>query len=422
MALPGDERISRSFAIGSGMGHGRIRGGLVVLLLAALVVPAAIAPAIQRANGTPMAVGADVAAEETGAGLEARIERLAAGSGLVGVLGLLAIGTVLLTVCVEKLISYLTRAAFGLRLSLFALAIVFTGFEFDDTILALVLSAGSLEGAALGTALGTALSIVGVTLALAAIVSPFPVDLPTDYVVLFALAPVVLVPFVLLGTLTLIHGVALLTVFVLLLGYILVRESQRDSPVFRSSDLGEAVRLDGGVDFPASVGEIPEDRVIRGRTGAGWIWLVLAILTLGGVVFASMLLEAGSEVVVEAFGIEETVFGATVLAAILTFEDVMLTIEPIRRNVPEIGVGNVIGSVCFSVTANVGVIMLLGELTISASVLAFHLPAVILLTALAAGFLYRGQLQRWHGVLLGSLYVAYWLVAILVFGGVPISG
>jgi len=53
-----------------------------------------------------------------------------------------------LTVCVEKLISYLTRAALKLKISLFALAILFTGFEFDDTILALVLSAGDLEGAA----------------------------------------------------------------------------------------------------------------------------------------------------------------------------------------------------------------------------------------------------------------------------------
>jgi cation:H+ antiporter len=135
-----------------------------------------------------------------------------------------------------------------------------------------------------------------------------------------------------------------------------------------------------------------------------------------------MLLEGGSEVVIEGVGIDQTVFGATFLTLILTFEDIMLTIEPVRRGFPEIGVGNVIGSVLFSVTGNVGVIMFLSEVTISPSVLTFHLPAIIIMTVLAAYFFSEGQLKRWHGYLLGGLYVAYWLIAIVVFGGVPLGG
>ncbi|WP_255682177.1 sodium:proton exchanger [Natrinema sp. SYSU A 869] len=340
----------------------------------------------------------------------------------MGALLVLIAGGVLLTVCVEKLISYLTRAALRLKISLFALAILFTGFEFDDTILALVLSAGDLESAALGTALGTGLAIIGVTLALAAIIRPFPVDLPPDYVALFALAPLLLIPFVLLGTLTFVHGLLLLGAFVLMFGYIIAREYQRDTPVFRNTELGEEIQADGGIALPAEFSEISEDRLVGDRSASGWIWLSLAVLALIGIVFASMLLEAGSEVVVDGLGLEETVFGATVLTVILTFEDVMLTIEPVRRGVPEIGVGNVIGSVLFSVTGNVGVIMLLSDLEISRSVLTFHLPTVILVTALAAYFLYEGELKRWHGFLLGGLYIAYWLIAIVVFGGVPIGG
>jgi cation:H+ antiporter len=307
-------------------------------------------------------------------------------------------------------------------MSLFALAIVFTGFEFDDTVLALVLSAGDLEGAALGTALGTGLAIVGVTLALAAVVRPFPVDLPTDYVVLFALGPLLLVPFVLTQTLTFVHGLLLVGSFVLTFGYVLVREYRRETPVFRNTELGESVQTDGGVALPQSVSDIPEDRVVAGRSLSGPIWVALAVLSLVGIVFASMLLEAGSGVVVEGFGIDETVFGATVLTAILTFEDLLLTLEPVRRGVPEIGVGNVIGSVLFSVTGNVGVIMLLSDLTISPSVLTFHLPAVVVVTALAAYFFHQGRLKRWHGLLLGGLYVAYWVIALVVFGGVPLGG
>ena len=385
--------------------------GLAIVLVGVLALTACVTPVV-----------AQEADDEGEGGFEGRIEGFLEAQGLLGALAVLVFGAVLLTACVEKLVDYLTRAALGLKVSLFALAIVFTGFEFDDTILALVLSAGDLEAAALGTALGTGLAIVGVTLALAAIVRPFPVDLPTDYVVIFGLAPLLLVPFVLAGTLTFVHGLLLIAAFVLIFGYLIVREYRRDVPVFLNSEIGREIRADGGVALPSSVSEIPEDRFVRGRPTAGWIWLSFAVLALAGIVFASVLLEAGSAVVVERFGIEETVFGATVLTAILTFEDVMLTIEPVRRGIPEIGVGNVIGSVLFSVTGNIGVIMLLGELEVSGSVLTFHLPAVILVTALAAYFLYTRELKRWHGFLLGGLYVAYWVLALVVFGGVPLGG
>jgi cation:H+ antiporter len=386
-------------------------------VVALLVVALPVAPVVAQDDGE-----AGEAGEEGEGGIEGMIEGFVEGQGLLGAILVLVVGIVLLTACVEKLISYLTRAALGLKMSLFALAIVFTGFEFDDTILGLVLAAGGLEGAALGTALGTGLAIIGVTLALAALVRPFPVDLPTDYIVLFALSPLVLVPFVLIGTLTLVHGIVLLGFFVLTFLYLIVREYQRGEPVFRSSELGEAIRPDGGVALPPSVSDIPEDRFVRGRNYAGVIWFGLAVVALVGIVSASMLLEAGSEVAVEGLGIEQTVFGATVLTAILTFEDIMLTLEPVRRGVPEIGVGNVIGSVLFSVTGNVGIIMLVSDLRISPSVLTFHLPAIIVVTALAAYFLYRGGLKRWHGAVLGGLYVVYWLVAIFVYGGVPLGG
>jgi len=398
--------------------------GIGLVAVALLVVAGGVAAGSVTETGVVAQDGAERGEEreETEGGIEGLIAGLLDDAGLAGTILVLGAGGLLLTASVNRLISYLTRAAFGLRVSLFGLAILFTGVEFDDTVLALVLSGGNLEGAALGTALGTALAIVGVTLAVAAVVRPFSVDLPTDYVALFALSPMLVVPFVLAGTLTFVHGLLLLGAFALTFGYILVREYRRETPVFRTSDLGQSMRSDGGVALPDSVTGIPEDRVVAGRTESGWLWLSLAVVALAGIVFASVLLESGSEVVVEEMGISGTVFGATVLTAILTFEDVMLTLEPVRRGVPEIGVGNVLGSVLFSLTGNVGVIMLVSDLTISRSVLTFHFPAVVVVTALAAYFFHRGRLKRWHGVLLAGCYVGYWVVALVVFGGVPLGG
>ena len=404
--------------------------GIVLLLSLVVASPAASVVADDLgASGPVDLVTAQEEGEEAGeegeeeeeGGIEGAIEGFIEAQGTIGAAIILLGGILLLTASTEKLISYLARASINMKMSLFALAIVFTGFEFDDTILALVLSSGGLEQAALGTALGTGLAIIGITLALAAIIKPFPVNLPTDYIVIFALSPLILVPFVLLGTLTFIHGLILTAFFVFAFGYFIVRERQRDIPVFRDTELGKELQPDGGMARPKSMDEIPEDRILGDLADSGFVWIVLSIVALVGIVFAAMLLEGGSEVVIEGFGISETVFGATFLTLLLTGEDLLLTIEPVRRGFPEIGVGNVIGSVLFSVTGNIGVIMFLSEVNISSSVLTFHLPAMIIVTALAAYFFYEGEMKRWHGYLLGGLYVAYWVIALVVFSGVPIG-
>lgn len=407
----------------------------LVMLLAALPIIPALAgdvgisgpiesvDAQEAGGGDETGEAGEEGEEEEEGGIEGAIEGFIESQGTIGAVIVLIVGVVLLTASTEKLISYLTRASLNLKMSLFALAIIFTGFEFDDTILALVLSAGGLEEAALGSALGTGLAIIGITLALAAVVEPFPVDLPNDYIAMFGLGPLILVPFVLLGTLTAIHGIILTIFFVFAFGYFIIRERRRNVPVFRNSELGTQLRSDGGTATRSdALEEIAEERILGTLADSGLVWLVLSILALAGIVFAAMLLEGGSEVVMEGFGLSGTVFGATILTLILTFEDIMLTLEPVRRGVPEIGVGNVIGSVLFSVTGNIGVIMFLSDVNISNSVLTFHLPFMIIVTTLAAYFFYQGKVERWHGVLLGGLYVVYWVIALVVFGGVPISG
>ncbi|ELZ04117.1 sodium:calcium antiporter [Natrialba aegyptia] len=364
--------------------------------------------------------------------IEAALEELIESQGEWMAYVVLLLGAIVLTYSVEKLISYLTRAALGLGVSIFALAIVFTGIEFDDTAIALVFGAGELEQVALGTALGTALAITGITLAGAAIYRPFPAEIPRDYLLLLAVSPLVLVPFLFVETLTVVHGVALVGIFIVCFGYIVSREFQRDVPVFRDSEIAERIEADGGVaidelkisdvNIRTVLEEIPEDRYVADRAYEGLFWLGLAIVSLVGIVAGAILLETSSEVIVEAWRIEETVFGATVLTLVLTFENLLLTIEPVRRGIPEIGIGHIVGSVIFSVTANVGVIMFVGDVVIPRAVIVFHLPAVIALTGLAAYFVSTGRLRRWHGYTLVGLYVAYWLIALLVFGGIPAPG
>ena len=353
-------------------------------------------------------------------------------------------GATLLIVSAEKLIAHLVGAASGLRVPLFLLAVVFTGIEFDDITLGVALNLEDLSGVALGIVFGTALSFAGVVLALAALLEPSEVDVPRDYVVLLAAAPLVALGFALTAPLTVGDGVVLLGLFVLFVAYVAVRELRRSVAVFRDVEVVEAATVGGpggGVppregaetergwsgggdawDEPGPGRQVLDDvPVAERRELPGWAHLGLALLALAGLVIGAATTSAGTEGILETYGLEGTVFGATIVTVVLTLEDLFLTVEPFRRGVPEIGVGNVIGSVVFSVTGKLGITLLAGGIVVGSDVLTWHLPSLIALTGLAAYFLSTGRLRRWHGCALLALYVAYWVVSLVAFGGAPVE-
>ncbi|RRO15647.1 sodium:proton exchanger [Saccharopolyspora rhizosphaerae] len=342
-----------------------------------------------------------------------------------------AAGAALLIYSAEKLVGYLVGMAAGLRISVFLLAIIFTGIEFDDIFLGVALNVEELDEVALGIVFGTALSLPGVVLALAALLTPTKVNIPRDYLVLFACAPLIMIAFVAFVPMGVFTGILLLALFAAFLGYVVVRESRSDQPVFRDAELYEAFatpREGGGTavaelppDLPKEPGFADRMPFASARRHQGWAGAGLAVLALAGLIAGAWATGMGTEGVLEEFGLEGTLFGATIATLVLTIEDIFLTVEPTRRGAPEVGVGNVIGSVVFSVTGKLGIILLAGGLLVDESVISWHLPALILLTGLAAYFLSTGRLRRWHGVVLLVGYVLYWTVSYGVFGIVPVE-
>ena len=155
---------------------------------------------------------------------------------------------------------------------------------------------------------------------------------------------------------------------------------------------------------------------------SGWLNLGLAVLALCGIIIGAATVSTGTDEILDRYGIEGTVFGATIVTAVLCIEDLFLTVQPIRKGVPEIGIGNVIGSLVFSVTGKLGIVVLAGgTIEIGSNTLRWHLPVLVGMTALAAYFLSTGQLKRWHGFVLLGLYITYWIVSFVVYGGAPVE-
>jgi cation:H+ antiporter len=346
------------------------------------------------------------------------------------------VGAALLIYSAEKLISYLVGAAAGLRISVFLLAIIFTGIEFDDVALGVALNIEDLSDVALGTVFGTAISMIGIVLALAAIISPTKVNIPRPYIALFAAAPLVLIPFIVFGPLTPLYGAVLVLLFVLFIGYVATRELKRSTPVFRNAEILEKLEVGGSsgrtgtgdpADTPTNDPANKPPFVVtmpfnKERPIPGWAAIGLAVVALAGLVAGAAITSFGTKGILEGYQIQGALFGATIATLVLTLEDVFLTVEPTRKGAPEIGVGNVIGSVVFGVTAKLGIILLAGgSIVVDEDVLYWHLPVLVGMTALAAYFLYTRRLRRWHGFVLLTLYIVYWAVSFTVFGGAPIE-
>jgi len=340
-----------------------------------------------------------------------------------------AAGAALLVYSAEKLIVYLVGAAGGLHISVFLLAIVFTGIEFDDVAFGVVLNVDDLGEVALGTVFGTATAMTGIVLALTAIVAPTRVNIPRSYLVLFALAPLAMIPCVLLSSLTATYGVVLVLLFVAFIGYVAAKELRSTTPVFRNAEILERVGASGPA--AADVGtERPTDRppfavtvpFTKERPLPGWAGIGLAVVALAGLIAGAALMSEGTAGILDEYEIGATVFGATIATLVLSLEDIVLTVEPTRRGAPEIGVGNVIGSVVFGVTAKLGIILLAGgSIAIDDDVLSWHLPVLVVMTALSAYFISTGRLRRWHGFVLLALYIAYWVVSFTMLGEAPIE-
>jgi cation:H+ antiporter len=338
-----------------------------------------------------------------------------------------AAGAALLVYSAEKLIVYLVGVASRLYMSVFLLAIVFTGIEFDDVALGVVLNIEDLGEVALGTVFGTAISMTGIILALAAIFTPKRVNIPRSYIVLFAASPLVMIPFVLTPPLTAGAGVVLLLLFVAFIGYVATRELRSSTPVFRNAEILERIGASDGAS-PVAGTERPTDRppftvtvpFTKTKPLPGWAGLGLAVAALAGLVAGAAITSLGIEGILDDYAIEGTLFGATIATLVLSLEDIYLTVQSIRRGAPEIGVGNVIGSLVFGVTAKLGIILLAGgSIAVDDNVLSWHLPVLVLITALSAYFLSTGRLRRWQGFVLLALYIAYWVVSFTVLGEAP---
>ncbi len=317
-------------------------------------------------------------------------------------LALFLVGVVLVIASVETFIEAVAESALSIGLSGFFLTVVLAGTDLENAILGLAGVVDRLPHLALGTVFGEALFVLGAAVGLAGVLTPFETSVPRSYLLLVLVSPSLLFALALDGTLSRFDGAVLTASFLPLLGAVYALERNQRTRYLSAEEVEEALEE----------GEESEDErethdSLRDRY-AGWYQLGVALVATAGMTVGSELAVTGARGLLSVLGVTGLAFGATVMSFIASLEELFLTVEPVRQGRPHLGVGNVVGSVMFFVTANVGVLALVHPIDTGGTVLTIHWPFFAATLLLVAAAFFRGRVGRPEGVVLLGLYVVYW--------------
>jgi len=336
---------------------------------------------------------------------------------------LFLVGVAIVVVSVETFIEAVAEGALALGVSGFFLTVVLAGTDLENVVLGIVAAADELPALALGTVFGEALFILGAAVGIAGVLVPFETDVPRNYLGLMLLAPFLFFGLALDGTLSRFDGVVLTATFVPYLAIIYTLERYTETRYLSAEEVEimeaerdeEEAERDGedaddewfDLDLDLDVDDLVEDHVPERYEGPAF--LAIAIVAAVGMTVGSELAVSGAEDLLALLGVTGLAFGATVMSFIASLEELFLTVEPVRRGRPHIGVGNVVGSMLFFVSANAGLIAMVRPLDTSGMVVTVHWPFFFGTLLIVAAAFYRGKVGRPTGVLLLGAYAAYWV-------------
>jgi cation:H+ antiporter len=310
---------------------------------------------------------------------------------IVTALVMFGVGLGLIVVFAEQLVKGVVGTSMGFGLSTFLLSVIFIGFDPDNLAVGTVASAEGVAGIALGSILGGAMVAVAFAFGLSAVVAPMTfAQVPPQIIVVQMLAVVLLSVLALDGQLSRVDGGILLVAFALSILY-LVRLGQRGLDITPSGEVGH--------------------RLQKGNIPGKWPSLGLFILSLVAIVVGSEMLVSGAQTLLKRFEIADLPFGMTILAFLVSIEELERELPAARQGRPDISFGNVLGSILAFFLCNAGVVALVRPVPIEHAVLTFYLPLAFITTAVVSGVMLTKRVPRWAGSVFILLY------AVFVVGG-----
>jgi Ca2+/Na+ antiporter len=305
---------------------------------------------------------------------------------LVLAVGLFGLGLVLVIGSAEQLVESTVGLSHTLGLSAFLISVVFIGFDPENLAVGAVASYDQTAGIALGTIVGAAMVALALAFGVTALVAPLEFGrVPKQMLLLPVGAVLLLLGLAVDGLLSRVDGV------LLLLGYAgavwgLVRWERRGLRVAPT----EAVKEEVEEEAPSGLGR-------------SVLWFVAS---LAGVLLGSELLIRGARPIIAALGWTDRLFGMTLLALLVSVEEVARELPAALKGRPDVSYGNVVGSALAFFCFNAGTIALVRPVPVGAVTRNFYLPVCAGTVVLISLLMARHRVPRWGG---GLLLLAYFL-------------
>lgn len=281
---------------------------------------------------------------------------------------------------------------FGVPPVVVGLTVVSLGTSAPELTVSIIAALGGNPDVAVGNVLGSNLANIGLVLGLTALITPLNVHAQVVRREIPAMFVFTLVAFPVLFDLEVSRGDGVILVSMLVGYLILLLRAARDEPE-------EVV-----AEFKSYVTEeAPAEADPPG------VWRLIGLILIGGVLLVAggRAIVTGATVIAQAAGIPDLLIGMTVVAIGTSLPELATSVVAALRDEADIAVGNVVGSNIFNLGTVLGITALVTPIPVSADVLTFHYPAVLMLTLLVVPFARsRMRVGRWEGAVLLALYVA----------------
>jgi cation:H+ antiporter len=306
------------------------------------------------------------------------------------------LGLVLLVWSADKFVEGASSLANHLGVSPLIIGITIIGFgtSAPEILVSIIAVMEDTPDIAIGNALGSNIANIGLILGVTAFITPIPIakGLFRREYPLLVIATAILAWCLIDGSLDQIDGLTLLLVLAAILIY-LIKSHRNDPNRDRvEEDLSET---------------IPQD--MTRISAIGWVFVGLIIL-----VGSSKMLVWGATDIALALGVSELIIGLSVIALGTSLPELAASVASLKKGVPDMAIGNVIGSNLFNSLAVIGLPALLTDFSIDFHAVSRDLPVVIGLTILLLLFSRfptspTQSLSRVKGLLLLCCFVIYQL-------------
>lgn len=297
------------------------------------------------------------------------------------------IGLCLVIYFAEKLVKAVVGTSLAFGVSAFLLSVIFIGLDPENLFVGTVGSYEQVSGIALGTIIGAAMVAIALAFGITAIVVPMEFKSVSWQVLAVAVAAACLLSILCLdGTLCRTDGAILLAGYVVSVLFLL-RQNRKGFDVTASGEVSESLE--------------------KQEHNAKWKSIGLLALSVTAIIVGSEILVDNSKDIISRLGLSDTIFGMTILAFLVSIEELARELPAALKKRAEISFGNVVGSVLAFFLFNAGIISLVRPVPVNKSVLLFYLPVAVAATLVVSGFMLKRRVGRIAGVILVTLYCVF---------------